>query len=66
MASGGNVYRKHSVIFLKRCVILKDKKKQAELNEEIENMVTTNSDKFNSYLTYRKKIPKGQDAILKG
>ena len=39
MAAGGNISGKHSVIFSRMCVILEDEGKQAELNNEIENLM---------------------------
>ena len=39
MAAGGNINGKHSVIFSRMCVILEDEGKQAELNNEIENLM---------------------------
>ena len=65
MASGGNMSGKHSVIFSKKCVILKDKRTQVELNNEIENLMKR--PEFDLYFTSHEGIPQEQlDALPEG
>lgn len=55
MAAGGNISGKHSLIFSRMCVILEDEGKQAELNNEIENLMER--PEFDLYFTSHKTIP---------
>ena len=55
MAAGGNISGKHSLIFSRMCVILEDKGKQAELNNEIKNLMER--PEFDLYFTSHKTIP---------
>ena len=65
MEAGGNISGKHSVIFSRMCVILEDEGKQAELNNEIENLMER--PEFDLYFTSHETIPQEQlDALPTG
>lgn len=59
MASGGIPSRKHAVIFSRTCLILEDKEKQAELNQEIETLKS--NPEFDLYYTSHRlgALPEG-------
>ena len=58
MAAGGNISGKHSVIFSRTCVILEDKEKQEELNNEIVKLMER--PEFDLYFTSHKLLPQAQ------
>ena len=60
MASGEELSGKHTVIFSRRCLILEDKKKQAELLDEIEKLMPA----FDFYITSHEWIPPEHFQIL--